>query len=132
MSEILTNWKYINKARQVVVRTWDDGRQDCVLVTAEEIAAYLRDGNAIGPATQAELDAETATTTTVTQLVTDIAAVKNIATVVAFLRMTPAQIDAYVDANVTGLNAASLNSIKDILKLLGKVVAVVARAQIAQ
>lgn len=61
----------------------------------------------------------------------DAATVKAIPGVITFLKMSPAEIDAYIDANVTGLNPSSFNSIKDILKLLAKVVSVTTRAQIA-
>lgn len=52
--------------------------------------------------------------------------------IVAFLQMSPAQIEAYIDTNVTGANLASVNQIKIILKVLAKVVAVSTRAAISK
>jgi len=61
----------------------------------------------------------------------DLSAVKADAAIVTFLKMSPAQIDAYLAANITGANVASVNAIRTVLAVVGKVVAVMARAQIA-
>jgi hypothetical protein len=55
----------------------------------------------------------------------DLAATRADALITALVTRTPAQIDAYMDANVTSLATA-----RDVLKLLAKCVAIVARAQL--
>jgi hypothetical protein len=55
----------------------------------------------------------------------DLAATRADALITALITRTPAQIDAYIEANVT-----SLASARDVLKLLAKCVAIVARAQL--
>ncbi len=61
------------------------------------------------------------------QLDVDHNAVKADAAIRSFLRMTPAQIDAYIDTNVTNIATA-----RTVLKVLAKVVSVTTRAVIAQ
>jgi hypothetical protein len=55
----------------------------------------------------------------------DLAATRADALITALVTRTPAQIDAYIDANVTSLATA-----RDVLKLLAKCVAIVAREQL--
>jgi hypothetical protein len=55
----------------------------------------------------------------------DLAATRADALITALVTRTPAQIDAYMDANVTSLATA-----RDVLKILAKCVAIVARAQL--
>lgn len=64
------------------------------------------------------------------KLVADLAAVKADGPIVAFLKMSPAEIDNYVDTNFPGA-AAPMPNLRVVLKVLGKVLAVSARAQIA-
>jgi hypothetical protein len=60
------------------------------------------------------------------QLLIDLGNVKSIPAVVTLIKMTPAQIDTYMAANVTTLAQA-----RDILASAAKVLAVIARNQIA-
>jgi hypothetical protein len=61
------------------------------------------------------------------QLDTDFESVKGDSSIRTFLRMTPAQVDSYIDANVTNIAQA-----RTVLKVLAKVVSVTTRAVIAQ
>lgn len=65
------------------------------------------------------------------KLATDTATVKGIAAILAFLEMSPAEIDNYVDTNFPGA-AAPMPNLRVVLKVLGKVAAVTARAQMKQ
>jgi hypothetical protein len=75
---------------------------------------------AVNPGKQALVDAATS-------LGVDLAAVRADGPIGTFLKMSPAQIDAYITTNVTNLAGAIV-----VLRVLSKVVAVLARAQITQ
>lgn len=79
----------------------------------------------VNPANQAQVDQ-------LKNLGVDLSSVKRDSQIVAFLRMSPAEIDNYINTNITGLNAPSVAAIKTILSVLGKAVSVIARNEIAE
>lgn len=92
-----------------------------------EYQKWLAAGNVPTPA-----DPDPVPTAAEVKLTADTAAVKQTAQILAFLEMSPAEIDTYLTTNITGANAASVTAIRTVLSTLGKVVAVLARAQMKQ
>jgi hypothetical protein len=78
----------------------------------------------VNPARQAIIDAAAA-------LGVDLSAVKATGPIVTFMQMSPAQIDAYIDTNFPGATAPVPN-LRVVLKVLAKVLVVIARDRITQ
>lgn len=109
----MTPWKYTSAERRVVARTLDDGQAESCLATREDVQSWVAAGNTIlepdppPPPTQDELDAEAA---------------RQYQKLVALRAMTPTQVDAWVEANVTTLAQA-----RDAIKTLAIAVSILSR-----
>ena len=107
---------------------YDHLDENGVLVTANikltPFTARLPEGHRWVPhvTTQAEIDAKTEAATQEQDDADDKAAVKADQTLRNFVTMRPAQIDNYINNNVTDLASAKM-----VLKLLAKIVLVIAR-----
>jgi hypothetical protein len=105
---------------------WNEARidaRDITGITPAPAAGWYTDGNTYSadPITPEDIAAKALRD----QDAADLAATRADALITALITRTPAQIDAYIEANVT-----SLASARDVLKLLAKCVAIVARAQL--
>lgn len=102
----MTPWKFTDDTNRVVFRILDSGGVESVLASA------LPPGTSVLPADAPVLSQDDQ----------DAATVRQYAKLVALRNMTPAQVDAWVTANVTDLPSA-----KDAIKTLAIAVSVLAR-----
>ena len=104
----MTDWKYTDASRSVVVRALANGRVESCLSSALPNGTLIAAEDAPPPPSQNELDA---------------AAARQYAKLVALKSMTPAQIQAWVSANVTNLAQA-----QDAIATLAIAVGILARS----
>lgn len=109
----MTPWKYTDAARVIVGRILDDGSSVSCFASRDEVRAWVAAGNTI-------LDPDPPPPPTQDQL--DTAAAQTYQKLVALRGMTPAQVQAWVDANVTDLASA-----RDAIKTLAVFACVMAR-----
>jgi len=110
-----TNWKYADSTNKIVARILEDGHMQSCKV--EMIADWIAAGNTPEPA-----DPPSAAELADQQSLMDVASAKQYAKLIALKSMTPAQVDAWVTANINNLADA-----KDALKTLAIAVSILAR-----
>ena len=91
----MTPWKYVDATQRIVSRIADNGSTESCAVAA--IADWIAEGNAVLPPDPPA---------PLTQDEQDIVAAKAYAKLTALRSMTPAQVQAWVTANVTNLGQA--------------------------
>jgi hypothetical protein len=107
-----TAWKYTDASHKAVMRTNDDGSLESCSSDRVDVVAWVAAGNAILAPDPVVLSQDDK----------DIAAARAYAKLTALMGMTPAQVQAWVAANVTTLAQA-----QDVITTLAIAVSILAR-----